>query len=574
MDTHNFVDSLTSPKHIPSSSNTRRTNNNILNTPASSVISPTDVDKEFLNFFMLASHAEDNDFSMAAASNGFSNGSSNSVPRNHVGGGGGGNAHHANLLMNSFSSSPAATTALSSFARGSPVDSVQSAPRLSSSSSAPAAAAASGVNGGAFPGLLPPHVFSNPTVQHPQMQQQQQVSGRKARVSATASGIGRNSHGSSAVASSSSSRRSSGRGSASLKAVAPKPVPIRPASNPMPVPHVPATNPLNFPASAMEFHGMPFAFSHIASSAPLPIVDSRNLHVMSSTLPVALNVRSSGPVSTEFDDDDDDIDGDSDAGMMVDEQQQQQAGENGSRPPGRKRKERKAELARESRKKKKAYVEELEEKVKQLETRVAELQTQHDRSMVKRRSVSSLYDENDRLKHQKQLVQMMAELVSKPRIQDVEADLLKDHVQMFIETSREAQSQVEYNIDRVEDIISPTLQIKFTLWGLDQSDDFYDAPAGLWTSLLCDEVGLSVEQISKLKSFRTKMHSHRQELRHVEELLIGLREKCGVHLDRFNKEMDKLHGILSAVQLAKFYVWIEQNDWCMQMLNSMWTSPS
>jgi hypothetical protein len=348
---------------------------------------------------------------------------------------------------------------------------------------------------------------------------------------------------------------------------APIQLPNRQYSQPVPVPaqqHIPPSNPLNFPAgSPMDFSSQ-VGMQHMAISAP--VLDNR-FTAMPAIIPASVpNVSNAVPLEFQHSGmyDDEDLDGESDNGMVVDS-----AG--GANQPPPKRLQRKAELARESRKKKKMYIEELEEKVKQLESRVTELQAQHERSLGKRKSVSSLCDENDRAKHQKQLVQMLAELVSKPKMEEVELDLLKDHVQMFVETSREIQSQVEYNLDRVEDIISPSLQIKFTLWGLDQSDDFYDTP-GLFTSLLCDELGLSVEQIAKLKAFRNKMHFHRQELKRAEEMLRDLREKSGAHLSRFNKEVDLLHGILSPVQLAKFYVWIEQNEWCMQMLNSMWTS--
>jgi hypothetical protein len=331
---------------------------------------------------------------------------------------------------------------------------------------------------------------------------------------------------------------------------------------------IPPANPLNFPAgSQMDYRMAAMAAASVGSMPYSNLVAASAMIGGSRPLKTEPQTTHLLPAETAYDSD----------GMQMDGGgQDEYDGVTGEKLPPEKRLQRKAELARESRKKKKQYVQELEERLKQLETRVAELEAKHERSQEKRKcTVTMLTQENDRSKHQKQLIHTMSEILNQTKVNGknnlsgAQMEILQEQVNTFMETSREVQSQLEYNLDRVEDVISPSLQIKFTLWGLDQNDDFYDTP-GLWSSLLSEELGLSLEQVEKLKSFRGRMHHHRQQLKHAEILLRDLRDSCGSHLDRFNRELDKMNQILTPVQLAKFYVWIEQNEWCMQMLNSMW----
>eukprot|EP00475_Leptophrys_vorax_P036784 TRINITY_DN6272_c1_g1_i2.p1 TRINITY_DN6272_c1_g1~~TRINITY_DN6272_c1_g1_i2.p1 ORF type:complete len:355 (-),score=86.17 TRINITY_DN6272_c1_g1_i2:127-1191(-) len=331
------------------------------------------------------------------------------------------------------------------------------------------------------------------------------------------------------------------------------------------------SNPLNFPAGSH----LDYRLAAAMAAASMGTMPYGNLIAAGAMLNGAIphpqrmdvypgQTQTTVPSASVMDDFDSD-----DNGMQVDAGGMNDDGV-GEKVGPVKRLQRKAELARESRLKKKMHIQELEDRCKQLESRIADLEQKHERFQDKKKCVTSLTQENDRTKHQKQLLQTMSEILASSHLGPKETELLKEQVNMFVETSREVQSQMEYNLDRVEDIISPSLQIKFTLWGLDQNDEFYDTP-GLWSSLLCGELRLSNEQVEQLKRFRGKMHSHREQLLHAEFLLRELREKCGSHLDRFNREMDRVHNILTPVQLAKFYVWIEQNEWCMQMLNSMWS---
>lgn len=95
---------------------------------------------------------------------------------------------------------------------------------------------------------------------------------------------------------------------------------------------------------------------------------------------------------------------------------------------------------------------------------------------------------------------------------------LQQLVKTFIANSRERQGQVDFYLDRVEDCISPGLQVKFALWGLDQKDEFYQQP-GLWSTLLAKEVGLTPEQMVQLKEQRSAVAATREDLKRCEKMV-------------------------------------------------------
>jgi hypothetical protein len=44
------------------------------------------------------------------------------------------------------------------------------------------------------------------------------------------------------------------------------------------------------------------------------------------------------------------------------------------------------------------------------------------------------------------------------------------------------------------------------------------------------------------------------------------------HLRSLNAHMDDIQSVMTPLQLAKFFLWIDSNEWVLQMLNSMFTS--
>ena len=159
-----------------------------------------------------------------------------------------------------------------------------------------------------------------------------------------------------------------------------------------------------------------------------------------------------------------------------------------------KRLARKAELARASRRRKKMYVQDLEIKVKKLGQKIEELQAKAALVRAKRLPSDMNMEESDRKANQKQIRLAMGELANRVQLDTDTLAKLNDYTKKFVENSRERQSNVDFYMDRVQECLTPGLQVKFAMWGLDQQDEFYNKP-GLWTSLMHKEVGLSDAQM-------------------------------------------------------------------------------
>lgn len=250
---------------------------------------------------------------------------------------------------------------------------------------------------------------------------------------------------------------------------------------------------------------------------------------------------------------------------------------------------RKAELARASRKRKKLYVKDLEEKVRRLQARVDEMKNQQLEM-----SVSKQKDPRGELSATDLLAQVEAErrasierkrmeirteinvLVSLSAIAPLDrtqVSQLKDLLRQLNETLRENYTIAKYYLDKLEEVMEPSTQVKFALIGMDQSDDFYgtnsEADVGnLWNTVMATEVGLSSAQISELMEHRPHLINQRVVLGRCNMLLAQLKDMFNAHTSTLPRKMNEMQAIYTPVQLAKYYMWVERNQWCMKMLQS------
>lgn len=158
-----------------------------------------------------------------------------------------------------------------------------------------------------------------------------------------------------------------------------------------------------------------------------------------------------------------------------------------------KRLARKAELARASRRRKKMYVQDLESKVRKLGAKIEDMQSRASaESNNKAKSGARDPAEEEQRKAAQQAIRAtLSELLNRPEAEQAAGTPAGEQIQalvrQFVDNSRSRQALVELHLDRVEESLTPGLQAKFAMWGLDQADDFYTKP-GLWTSLMSKEV--------------------------------------------------------------------------------------
>jgi hypothetical protein len=156
-----------------------------------------------------------------------------------------------------------------------------------------------------------------------------------------------------------------------------------------------------------------------------------------------------------------------------------------------KRLARKAELARASRKRKKMYVQDLEQKVKKLGTKIEELQRTASLNPPNNNSTGSSMnspasshaylgnngyinsdlnpleltgEEKARKDNQIAIRSHLNDLISRDNLTPIEQQQLADLVKKFVSNSRERQGNIDFYLDRVEDCLQPGLQVKFAIW--------------------------------------------------------------------------------------------------------------
>jgi hypothetical protein len=278
---------------------------------------------------------------------------------------------------------------------------------------------------------------------------------------------------------------------------------------------------------------------------------------------------------------------------------------------------RKAELARASRRRKKAYVQNLELQCKQLSERLAKYENQSTNKPIvkpgkgdasaagappRRQSKSNGHanpiakdstqdaqpqppplsgidvlaaEEDTRRSHQKTIQSNLSVLLAKPVDQLTANDekLLRDLCEKFVLNSRTRQSLFNYHASAAQACLLPGLQQTFAMWGLDQSNNEFYEPGGLWHTLMTQELHLTPQQQKAILAHRNTIHMERQRLAQCTQRLSAVQQACQSHMLAMHQTMDAIQACMTPRQVAKFYLWISNNSWCMSMLDTMQTKP-
>ena len=244
----------------------------------------------------------------------------------------------------------------------------------------------------------------------------------------------------------------------------------------------------------------------------------------------------------------------------------------------RKRLERNRESARECRKRKKEKKAMLRQQLVQLEADNLQLrlklQVGHDK----------LRDDNGHEHITTKLDAMIREGASEADIQQAVAELQE----RYSDYGRDRRSAIDFHVSQLRRCLQPTQTTRAILWLMSLAAQFHDPATGeirytepnevfnLWLDLL-NEVKPSPQQKKLMVSYTAPSPSGNDPFADIKSVT----QTCNSMLDRLadiigNKnesldmEMANIQTILSASQVAKFILWIDQNPACMQMLEALW----
>mmetsp|Transcript_3344 Transcript_3344/g.8011 ORF Transcript_3344/g.8011 Transcript_3344/m.8011 type:complete len:322 (+) Transcript_3344:145-1110(+) len=142
-----------------------------------------------------------------------------------------------------------------------------------------------------------------------------------------------------------------------------------------------------------------------------------------------------------------------------------------------------------------------------------------------------------------------------------------DLVEQFVTNRQRRQETIDAHLEEVEDMLEQGDPIKFAFWTLDQDSSFYknsgDAPRML--DELGHAIGLTKDQAVKLNAHRAAIRQNRETLSRCLEHLRHAREEIEKHVTDSSAITEELRKVLEPVQVAKFFVWVEQNQGKLQM---------
>lgn len=235
------------------------------------------------------------------------------------------------------------------------------------------------------------------------------------------------------------------------------------------------------------------------------------------------------------------------------------ASENSGLSQAEKSRLRKAEVARQCRRRKKEYIKGLEQttaaQAKEIERLKAQLKQSQGRHVNLKHAVGQTCEAiNEAIKRGE----------SQEKIQMLVVDLHSGLQSMgpFFRTSCANSMQV----------LSPNPLIKFLVWMLTQNPEFYSEPDGLWTSLMEKQLKLSATQQSTLLEFRPVANQSRVEMLECLQSLKSTTDQLVRHAAIRRKFVDHIFRTLSSAQVGALIAWISKNPTCMNIINGVWNT--
>jgi len=159
----------------------------------------------------------------------------------------------------------------------------------------------------------------------------------------------------------------------------------------------------------------------------------------------------------------------------------------------------------------------------------------------------------------------------------------------FSDYGRDRRSGIEFHITQLRRCLVPTQTTRAILWLMSLAPKFLDKATGellpnnepselysLWTDLM-RETAPTKEQQRLMVAYTMASDAGADPFEQIQ----GVTSSCNDVLDRLtsiignkndtlDQEMATLQTVLSATQIAKFILWIDQNPACMQMLEALW----
>lgn len=244
----------------------------------------------------------------------------------------------------------------------------------------------------------------------------------------------------------------------------------------------------------------------------------------------------------------------------------------------RKRLERNRESARECRKRKK-------EKKLLLRQQLALLEADNLQLRLK----LQVGHETTNSEEKSQFISSKLEVMMKEGASDLEIQkAIAEYQERYSDYGRDRRSAIDFHVAQLRRCLQPTQTTRAILWLMSLARQFHDKSDGeikytdpnelfnLWLDLL-HEIKPTPAQKKLMVSYTNPSATGSDPFADIN----SVSQTCNGMLDRLveiicnknnslDNEMNNIQTILSARQIAKFILWIDQNPACMQMLEALW----
>lgn len=223
-----------------------------------------------------------------------------------------------------------------------------------------------------------------------------------------------------------------------------------------------------------------------------------------------------------------------------------------------KRLARNRESARNSRRRKKQYIEFLEGRVARLSEEVSTL-----KSIIASTTATSP-DQGFRAQR-KELYKRLAEAVGNPEVpEEIIAQMLNDLSDKLGVHAMGRQEVVNRMFQQTLELMIP-LHVKYFLWVSDQDLDFFQETSSVsedyasWRELV-NTAHFSAEQCAAIREYKGILLQEKDKMSESLQKLKNMRESLEKHSLSFQHYVEDLRSFLSPRQAAGFLLWLEQHN--------------
>ena len=233
----------------------------------------------------------------------------------------------------------------------------------------------------------------------------------------------------------------------------------------------------------------------------------------------------------------------------------------------KKRLEKNRQSARLCRLRKKNQVNELQQRVVQLERENMDLRLKLEEQAKTRASEAE--EKNTLTKQLVDLLETSGKDEELSKVMQTFADLYADY-------GRDRRVALKYHLGQVRRFMMPTQVTKMALWSLQQDDDFYAYKVDengraetLW-DIISRDMHVTEDQKQKLMEFRPYFKELRDDMNHCASSIVQLEKALEVKNTKIEQAIHKLTTVVSPKQAALFIQWVTNNQACIHMLDKLW----